>query len=101
MGFYTERLGFEKGEDMSPGVLLRAGDVTLYLEPGRKTRESASREFPEFSPCFASESVKQSYEVLKSAGVTIVEDYQEYGPTFALFKIADPDGNLIELAGQP
>jgi lactoylglutathione lyase len=99
--FYTEQLGFERGEEMSPGVLLRAGDVTLYLEAGRRARESASREFPEFSPCFATASVKESYAALKSADVTIVEEYQEYAPTFALFKIADPDGNLIEFAGQP
>ena len=75
--------------------------MTLYHEAGRKNRGAESRGFSEFSPCFATASVKQAYELLKSAGVTIVEEYQEYAPTFALFKIADPDGNLIEFAGQP
>jgi len=99
--FYVERLGFEPGEDMAPGLLLRSGKVTLYMEAGRRNRQTESREFPEFSPCFATESVKQSYETLKAAGVRIVEDYQEFAPTFALFKMTDPDGNLIEIAGRP
>ncbi|HHH76050.1 MAG TPA: hypothetical protein ENL03_03380 [Phycisphaerae bacterium] len=52
-------------------------------------------------PCFATDSVRQSYEALKASGVKILEEYQEYAPTFALFKIADPDGNMIEIAGNP
>ena len=99
--FYMEQLGFEEGEEMSPGILLRAGDVTLYLEGGRRARESKVRRFPEVSPCFAVDGVRESYEALKNSGVGIVEGYQEFAPTFALFKIADPDGNFIEIAGEP
>ena len=99
--FYIEQLGFEMGEEMSPGIILRSEDVTLYIEAGRKKRKSESRELSEFSPCFATDSVRQSYEVLKSSGVKVLEEYQEFAPTFALFKIADPDGNLIEIAGKP
>ncbi|MCK5065378.1 MAG: VOC family protein [Candidatus Fermentibacteraceae bacterium] len=99
--FYIEQLGFEECEEISPGILLRSGDVTLYMEAGRKERKFESREFSEFSPCFATDSVKQTYEVMKSSGVKVVEEYQEYAPTFALFKITDPDGNLIEIAGKP
>ena len=29
--FYTEQLGFEMGEEMSPGILLHSEDVTLYI----------------------------------------------------------------------
>lgn len=99
--FYTEQLGFEAGEEMSPGILLQSGDVTLYIEAGRKKRTSELKEYSEFSPCFETDSVKQTYEVLKFSGVKVVEEYQEFAPTFALFKIADPDGNLIEFAGTP
>lgn len=99
--FYIEQLGFEECEEISPGILLRSGDVTLYMEAGRKKRKSESREFSEFSPCFATDSVKQTFEVLKSSGVKVVEEYLEFAPTFALFKIIDPDGNLIEIAGKP
>jgi len=99
--FYVEQLGFREGERTPPGLLLRSGEVTLYLEGGREKRKLGAREFSEFSPCFATDSVKRSYEALRSAGVDVVEDYKEYGPHFALFKIADPDGNLIEFAGEP
>lgn len=99
--FYIEQLGFEESEEVSPGILLQSGDVTLYMEGGRKKRESGLREYSEFSPCFSTDSVKETFEVLKASDVKIVEEYQEFAPTFALFKIADPDGNLIEIAGKP
>ncbi len=87
--------------DMPPGVLMASGDVTIYLEPGRGARESVPGTTAEFSPCFATDSVKASWQALRDAGTTIVEEYQEFGPEFALFKVADPDGNLIEFAGRP
>jgi len=99
--FYVGHLGFQEGERTPPGVLLRSGNVTLYLEGGRAKRKTGAREVSEFSPCFATDSIKQSYEALKSAGVDVVEKYKEYGPQFALFKVADPDGNLVEFAGEP
>jgi catechol 2,3-dioxygenase-like lactoylglutathione lyase family enzyme len=99
--FYREHLGFEKVEDLPPGVLMKAGKVTLYLEAGRRTRRPDSPPTAEFSPCFATESVKASYESLESAGVHIAHPYREFSPTFALFRISDPDGNLIAFAGAP
>lgn len=99
--FYIEHLGFEECEEMSPGILMRSGHVTLYIEGGREEQKPESGKFSEFSPCFATESVKQACKILKSSGVKIVEEYQEFAPTFALFKILDPDGNLIEFAGKP
>lgn len=99
--FYIEQLGFEECEEMSPGILVRSGNVTLYIEGGRKEQKSEPRESSEFSPCFATDSVKQTYNILRSRGVKVVEEYQEFAPTFALFKIVDPDSNLIEFAGKP
>jgi len=34
--FCRDQLGFEKPEDMAPGILMKAGEVTLYLEAGRE-----------------------------------------------------------------
>jgi len=99
--FYVDRLGFEVSEDHGPGVLLSAGDVTLYLEGGRAPDVAPPTTQPEVSPCFAVESVRRAYENLKAAGVTVVTDYVKYAPTYALFRVADPDGNLIEFAGTP
>jgi len=99
--FYAEHLGFEKSGDVEPGILMQAGDVSLYLEEtaGKRDRE-AEAPFG-CSPCFETDGVKASFEALSAAGVPIRTPYQEFGETFALFRIADPDGNLIEFAGAP
>lgn len=99
--FYIDHLGFKQMQDMPPGVLLSAGELTVYLEPGRQSRTSKPLKFPEVSPCFDCGSVKEAFRDLKDAGITIVSDYVEYGPQFAMFKIADPDGNVIEFGGNP
>ncbi len=101
--FYAEQLGFGPCDEMPPGVLLKAGEVTIYLEGGRKPKSSAPLSECEVSFCLgtAADSVKDACEKLKAAGVNIIEDYQELAPTFAAFRIADPDGNVIEFAGKP
>jgi hypothetical protein len=81
--------------------LMKAGGVTLCLEAGREAARGDSRSMAEFSPCFATDSVKASYKALEKAGVPISAPYQQLGPAFALFRIPDPDGNLIEFAGTP
>ena len=100
--FYIEHLGLEPGDAMPPGVLLRAGTVTVYLEGGRTPRTSPGVQAPTVSACFAvAEGVREAHARLQAAGVVIVEPYQEFGPTFAMCRCADPDGNVIELAGSP
>ena len=99
--FYRDHLGFRKTDELPPGILMTAGDVTLYLEGGRNARGPESAILPEFSPCFATNSVRASFEALEAAGVPIALGYQELGPGFAFFRASDPDGNLIEFAGQP
>jgi len=99
--FYRDQLGFEKMGDMEPGVLMKAGNVTLYIEACRLNGRGGLSDNSEFSPCFGTDSVKASYEALRNAGVLVNSEYREYGPTFALFRICDPDGNLIEFAGTP
>jgi catechol 2,3-dioxygenase-like lactoylglutathione lyase family enzyme len=99
--FYREHLGFEKCQDMEPGILMKAGEVTLYLEACRQEPRGKGLRTVEFSPCFATDSVKGAYRALKAAGVPISVEYQEFAPTFAFFRISDPDGNLIEFAGKP
>jgi catechol 2,3-dioxygenase-like lactoylglutathione lyase family enzyme len=100
--FYEGLLGFDFAEEMDPGVLLRAGDVMLYVEPGRVPRGRGPGREAETAPCFAiQDGVKSAYAALSGAGVTIVQEYVEYSPTFAFFCAADPDGNRIEFAGTP
>lgn len=99
--FYRDHLGFGRVGDMEPGVLMKAGPVTLYIEACRRKVHDGEAGTAEFCPCFETDSVKASFEALRDAGVTISAGYREYGPEFALFRISDPDGNLIEFAGKP
>ena len=99
--FYSSTLGFEVSSEMSPGLLLTSNEISIYLEPGRMAKSDSPLKCCEVSPCFSTDSIKASYEELKKTGVKIVSEYVEYGPEFAMFKFADPDNNVIELAGKP
>ena len=78
--FYTNHLGFEPCGDHPPGVLLRAGTVTIYLEGGHKRPASQDPKSIAITPCFATKSVKATFGQLKAAGVQIVQEYQEFAP---------------------
>ncbi len=99
--FYSEQLGFSEAAPMPPGVLLKAGELSLYLEGGRAPREAASRGQAEVAAVLEVASVKAAAEALEAGGVRIVTPYQEFGPEFGMFQISDPDGNLVEFAGKP
>lgn len=99
--FYRDHLGFVKLDDMEPGVLMKAGGVTLYIEACRLNGRGGLSDTAEFSPCFETDGVRASYEALKKAGIVVNTEYREFGPSFALFRVCDPDGNLIEFAGKP
>lgn len=99
--FWEGLLGFEPAGEMPPGMLFKAGEVTIYLEPGRKARADEPGAAAEVAPALATESVKAAHEKLRAAGVRIVRDYQKFGDDFAFFQCADPDGNLVEFAGAP
>ena len=45
--------------------------------------------------------VKAAYDKLINADAMIITDYAEYSQSFAMFRIADPDGNCLEIAGEP
>ena len=99
--FYMDILGFEECGNYEPGILLKSGSVTIYLEGGRSPKPDTDTSAAEISPCFSALSIKDTYENLKEAGVTIETDYQEFGPEYSLFRILDPDGHVIEFAGKP
>ena len=99
--FYRDHLGFQRCEEMPPGILMKTHHVTIYLEPNRGKRTTSPHSEAEVGPCFACDSVKAASEALLVAGQTLVMNYQEFSPHFAMFQIQDPDGNLIEFAGKP
>lgn len=99
--FYSQQLGFVKIQDIEPGILMKAGEVSLYLEACDREGSSGKPGVAGMVPCFGTESIRGSYEALKAAGVPVNSEYQECGPTFALFRVTDPDGNQLEFAGTP
>lgn len=99
--FYVDVLGFQQAGGMSPGILLQAGDVTLYLEGGREPSPAPGTTGTTTSACFYTGSVREAWARIQELGLPVVEPYTEHAPTFAMFRIADPDGNVIELVGKP
>jgi predicted enzyme related to lactoylglutathione lyase len=99
--FYVDLLGLHVKEEMEPGVLLSAGETTIYLEGGRSLAVDPGLFAASTSICFGSKSIRSAYERLTAAGAHVVEPYTEFSPTFAMFQIADPDGLVVEFAGIP
>lgn len=99
--FYTNVLGLYEKAPMPPGVMLGAGDTTIYLEGGREGRAAAGLDAPTVSLCFDTPSVRATWEALQAEGVVVVDPYGELSPEFAMFRIEDPDGNVIEFVGKP
>jgi catechol 2,3-dioxygenase-like lactoylglutathione lyase family enzyme len=99
--FYVDVLGLVPAGDMPPGRLLKAGDAVVYLEGGRRGRAGAGLQAPTVSACFRAPSVKACWERLCEANAPVVEEYRELGPGFAMLRVEDPDGNVVEVAGEP
>jgi catechol 2,3-dioxygenase-like lactoylglutathione lyase family enzyme len=99
--FYVNTLGLTFESANGPGVMLKAGDLTVYLEGERTEGTDVGLHRACTSLCFATDSVKAAHDRLATAGVPVVQPYQEMGPSFAMFRVADPDGNVVEFAGAP
>ena len=99
--FYTDTLGFEETGPMGPGFCLKGAGVTIYLESGREECPRPPWKYADISPRFATDGVNDAFEKLSDAGVKIISEYEESSPEFAMFRISDDDGNIIEIAGKP
>jgi catechol 2,3-dioxygenase-like lactoylglutathione lyase family enzyme len=100
--FYVNHLGLEDKGEMGAGHMLALDEVSFYLEPGRnKNVLNRTRKDADITICFSVKSVKSAYDEIEKRDIQIVAEYAEYSPEYALFMIADPDGNIIEIAGNP
>ncbi len=99
--FYRDQLGLEVQGTMDPGVLLTAGATTLYLEGGRQVLAPPGMEGCTTSLCLTGPSIQRIWEHLQACGVHVVEPWLQHGPDFAMFRVEDPDGNVVEFAGKP
>jgi catechol 2,3-dioxygenase-like lactoylglutathione lyase family enzyme len=99
--FYEGLLGMQFLCEMSPGVLLSVGESQVYLEGGREPADSPRMTGVGTSLCLDCASVRTAERRLRAADVEFVEDYRELGSDFAMFRVLDPDGNVVELVGKP
>ena len=98
LSFYTEKLGFKVATDqpMGPGqrwieLKVRGSDtrLTLFTPPGQE--DLVGRQW---NGSFACDNVQETFEVLRAAGVEIVQEPQAQ-PWGKYMIIKDPDGNQI------
>ena len=100
--FYINDLGLEDVGEMGPGWMLKLGEISFYLEDGReKNLENINLQNADITICFSAKSVKAAYEEIRKKNIEIVMEYIEYSPEYSVFMISDPDGNIIEIAGNP
>jgi catechol 2,3-dioxygenase-like lactoylglutathione lyase family enzyme len=99
--FYRDRLGLPVLGPMDPGVLLKAGSLTLYLEGGRQVLAPPGLEGCTTSLCLSGPSIRRIWNRLQDLGVPVVEPWLQHGEDFAMFRVEDPDGNVVEFAGTP
>lgn len=100
--FYIGDLGLEDKGEMGPGYMLALGETSFYLEAG-KNKNLGNRELKDadITICFTVASVKKAYDEIEQRDIQVAMKYAEYSPEYAVFMIADPDGNIIEIAGTP
>lgn len=99
--FYSGHLGFEFTQSMGSGILMKGAGVLLFIEGGYTKRASIPAMEADVSVCFnVKGGVRDAFEQLQKANVTIVVKYQEIEPGFAFFRMAEPDGNVFEISGK-
>ena len=100
--FYVNDLGLVEVGEMGPGWMLKLGEIPFYLEDGReKNLDNIYLQNADITICFSAKSVKAAYEEIGKKNIAVVMEYIEYSPEYSVFMISDPDGNIIEIAGNP
>jgi catechol 2,3-dioxygenase-like lactoylglutathione lyase family enzyme len=102
--FYTEVLGFDVRVEPGPELCFlvsKSGEVNIYLEGGYEPSAVNERTARLSFFLEAEESVFETYEDLKAAGLELLQDAPEQvGDDRYVFRFADPDGNIIEVSGK-
>lgn len=104
LAFYEGQLGFVVEDDMPPGKLLRLGDLQVYVEPGRAPRafgEAAELGRSEVAMALLCDGVLAFRARLEAQGARLIGNAFGDQEAFAMFRVADPAGNVVEIAGRP
>ena len=100
IGFYTDKLGFEKVVDVPMGPDMRWVEVAL---PGRETNIALAPPPPgqqaggsQTGICIDTSDVDADHASLRAAGVDVDDDISRFGgPVPPMFWFRDPDGNSL------
>ncbi len=105
--FYVDLLGMKKTRKLGQGWLLLAdnlvsGNLSLYVEGGRKKSQGDPLNQSCMSLCFSTkEGIKNTYARLVKAKVNMVGKYMAHSNEFHSFSCLDPSGNVLEFSGNP
>lgn len=102
--FYTEVLGFDVRVELGPNLCFlvsKSGKVNVYLEGGYEP-SAVDDQTARLSFFLETEkSIFETYDTLKAAGVELLHDAPEQvGDDRYVFRLADPDENIIEVSGK-
>src|SRR5689334_16245770 len=100
IGFYTDKLGFEKVVDVPMGpdmrwveVQLPGTETTIALAPPPEGQEAGASQT---GICIDTTDVDADHAALKAAGVDVDAEVSRYGgPVPPMFWVRDPDGNAL------
>jgi catechol 2,3-dioxygenase-like lactoylglutathione lyase family enzyme len=102
--FYTDVLGFDVRVELGPNLCFlvsKSGGVNIYLEGGYEPSAADDRTARLGFFLDTEKSVFETYEDLKAAGAELLQDAPEQvGDDRFVFRLADPDGNIIEVSGK-
>ncbi|UCE26015.1 MAG: VOC family protein [Candidatus Coatesbacteria bacterium] len=102
--FYIEVLGFDVRVELGPNLCFlvsKSGDVHIYLEGGYDPNPVGERDARLSFFLESEKSIYETYDDLKTAGAKLLHDAPEQvGDDRYVFRLADPDGNLIEASGK-
>ena len=103
--FYTEVLDFELSAELGPGLCFlksKSGNINIYLEGGKKQTQVDNQTSRLSFFLQAERSASETHASLKAAGVNLLQEAPELvGDKTACFQFKDPDGNIIEVCGEP
>ncbi|NLW03357.1 MAG: glyoxalase [Clostridiaceae bacterium] len=104
--FYETVLRQEIEMDLGKNIAFKAGfslwqaDYAYPVIFGRPFDELEQRGYDQFEMCFESEIIDEVYSELKASGVEFVHEMVEQPWAQRVFRVYDPDRNVVEV-GEP
>jgi hypothetical protein len=81
-------------------VTITCGDARLHLHDAHIGAVDRRLGFGDSAVRLNTPSVRHAHDALMRSGARMVDDLRELSPEYAAFRIADADGNLVEISGR-